>query len=293
MRFKTYLGMALSAMLLSGCAGMELQKAEKAQPKGTDFSKALYSGYLDLSKSEYGEGDFSDSDTFAKAALAAASGTIPAPQEMTSRRLPENKVAELGSARGRLVTALSAGAGEKMPAKAANAQVMFDCWMQEQEENFQPKDIERCRADFMTAVADLEAGMKPIPVAAKPAPVVKAPPMKVAKATELRYFVYFPFNSTDMTPDSNVALKTAIDAAQKLKGAKIQFIGHADTAGQQNYNFDLSKRRIETVMDAMKQNGVTASAMNTAAYGETKLPVATPDNTPNAMNRRVQIVIRK
>lgn len=279
------------ATLLTGCAGMQLQKAEQTGPKGTEFSNSLYSGYLDLSRSEFAEGDYEDSDFFANAALAAAgSASPPQPQAISSRRLPKDKVADLSGARDRLTKALAAGAAEKMPAKAANAQVMFDCWMQEQEENFQPKDIERCRGGFMTAMAEVEGGMKPVPVAAAAPAPTKAP---AQKPTELRYSVYFPFNSVKPTPDSDVVLKTAAAAARKLEGAQIEYVGNTDTAGASNYNMNLSKRRIEAVIDAMKQQGVTANKVDIAAHGETKLPVPTADNVPNAMNRRVQIVIRK
>lgn len=284
----------LGATLLAGCAGMQLEKAERTGPKGTEFSKSLYSGYLDLSKSEYAEGDYEDSDFFANAALAAAgSASPPQPQAISSRRLPKDKVTELSGARERLTKALAAGAAEKMPAKAANAQVMFDCWMQEQEENFQPKDIERCRGGFLTAIADVEGRMKPVPVAAAPTAAPAPTEAPAPKPTELRYFVYFPFNSVKPTPDSAVILRTAADAARKLEGARIEYVGNADTAGDAGYNMGLSKRRIEAVIDAMKQQGVAAGKVDVAAHGESKLPVPTADNVPNAMNRRVQIVIRK
>ncbi len=54
--------------------------------------------------------------------------------------------------------------------EAANAQVMFDCWMQEQEENFQPPDIARCRDGFSAAIAAVEATIpfEPIPASVRP-----------------------------------------------------------------------------------------------------------------------------
>ena len=78
----------------------------------------------------------------------------------------------LSAARERLVAALAGGAADKDPANAARAQVMFDCWMQEQEENFQPAHIAACRDGFTDAMGIVEAALKPAPapVAAKPAP---------------------------------------------------------------------------------------------------------------------------
>ena len=71
------------------------------------------------------------------------------------------------------MAALTAGARDKAPIQAANAQVNFDCWMQEQEENFQPDDIARCRSGFTQALLGAEAAVKPAPMAKAPAPMRK------------------------------------------------------------------------------------------------------------------------
>ena len=82
-----------------------------------------------------------------------------------------------------------------MPGPAAHAQVMFDCWMQKQEENSQPKDIGRCRAGFFAALAKLEA--QPKKMAAKPMPKPKA--MKVHR----KFVVFFAFDSAKISNSSH------------------------------------------------------------------------------------------
>jgi hypothetical protein len=145
-----------AALVLSGCAGMGLEKAHNLTPEGSAFNMSLYKGYVGLAESEYAEADYADSDVFAQRAIGAGSGQAVEPEQIDRRALPEDKVAELTGARERLTSALSAGAAERKPAEAAHAQVMFDCWMQEQEENIQPEDIARCRAALMAALDDLE-----------------------------------------------------------------------------------------------------------------------------------------
>ena len=49
---------------------------------------------------------------------------------------------ELSEAPARLMSAFAAGARDMAPMQAANTQAKFDCWMQEQEENFQPADAD-------------------------------------------------------------------------------------------------------------------------------------------------------
>ena len=92
----------LGALLLAGC-GVQLEVAEEAEPKGTEFSKSLYEGYLQLSRDEYAEGDYRDSDTFAERAITAADGAAPPPESLESRSLPANAVSLLAEARDRLL----------------------------------------------------------------------------------------------------------------------------------------------------------------------------------------------
>ena len=61
---------------------------------------------------------------------------------MASRDLPPEHVGELTEARRRLMAVLSRHARIIAPERTAEAQLEFDCWMQEQEENRQPKDFE-------------------------------------------------------------------------------------------------------------------------------------------------------
>ena len=148
---------------------MEVQKARNLEAGGTDFHKGLYAGYLDLSESEFAEGDYRDSDVFAGRATMAATGSVFGPEDLDARKLPSYAKGSLAEGRRRLLTAFDGGARSKDPAQAARAQTMFDCWMQEQEEDFQPDDIARCRGGFMNALAAIEDAVRPMPVAAAPA----------------------------------------------------------------------------------------------------------------------------
>ncbi|MEX2453914.1 MAG: OmpA family protein, partial [Rhodospirillaceae bacterium] len=145
-----------AAALLSACAG-HLSEAETAAPPADAFAAALQSGYVALARAERDENDFGDARSFAARALDAAAGRPPAPESLGARRLPQESVPELADARARLMRALDAGARSLSPHDAAEAQFGFDCWMQEQEENFQPDDIAGCRARFLAAAASLES----------------------------------------------------------------------------------------------------------------------------------------
>ena len=284
-------GFAVGA--LAGCAGLELENARNVDPKGSAFTKGLYKGYVTLAASEQGEADYRDADAFALRAISAAGGKEIGPENIASRALPKPKVGELSDARARLMAALEAGARSKAPAPAANAQVMFDCWMQEQEENFQPKDIARCRGGFMTAMAEVDEALKPKPVAAKmPAPKM-SPPMRKAmpKPQKQRFVVYFPFDGSKITPASTRVIMDAIDAAKSMGAKKVYVSGHTDRAGADVYNYALSEKRAEAVAATLTGGGILPRLVGLGAFGEANVAVQTKDNVPLAKNRRVEIEI--
>ena len=268
---------------LAAC-GLQLEKAEMLSPEGSAFDVGLYEGYLGLAKSETGEGDYLDSDVFATRAISAGTGKEVGPEAIAARGLPADKVDELSMARERLVAALGKDAAQKMPGESADAQVKFDCWMQEQEENFQPEDIAACRGGFYDALAKLEAGTK---VVAKPAP----PPEPKLEA--LKFVVYFDTDSADLDAAAKAILAEAEAAAAKAKAAKISVFGNTDTVGKAAYNATLSELRAAAVAKAMVAGGVPAGAISTAAYGEANLAKPTGDDVDARENRRVEIVVEQ
>jgi OOP family OmpA-OmpF porin len=77
---------------------------------------------------------------------------------------------------------------------------------------------------------------------------------------------------------------------QQDPGLHVVIEGHTDSVGSHGYNMKLSQRRADAVRDYMVQQGISASRIETAAYGETR-PVASNDTAAGrAQNRRVDIV---
>lgn len=277
------------AAVLSGCAGMELQKAEMQDPTGSAFQKNLYTGYIEQSSSEYGEGDYGESDYFARKAMSAGEGNAVEPTMIGDRTLPSDKVDNITSARGRLMTALAAGAGEKAPADAARAQVMFDCWMEEQEENIQPEDIEGCKSEFFAALQMAEKAVEPKPMAkAEPAPApAPLPPVPGP------YVVYFAHDSFDLDNKAMAIIKEAAAMSTAAKVTKAVLSGFADRSGSDGYNKGLSRARVAAAGNALMEAGVSRKIVVKNYYGEDNPKVATPDGVRNDNNRRVEIVFER
>ena len=276
---------ALLGLVLVGCdlPGTKLEKAQRVDPDGSTFNRNLYQGYIDLASSEYDEGDYTDSDNFAVRAMQSGTGGTVAPEEISARRLPKDKVGELTSARQRLVGTLSKGAAEKVPAETAQAQTGFDCWMQEQEENFQPDDIEACRSRFFAALEYIEDALKPKPVAKKVEPPAAPPP-------EAQTFVlYFGTDGDELDKASQAVLSRVRAAASKIDGAKITVAGFTDAEGTSKYNLGLSDRRAETVALALAD--AAAQKIDTISFGQYNQAVSTADGVEEPLNRRVEITV--
>ncbi len=278
------LALAVFGLALSACSGSQLARTESTPAAGSAFENELYAEYLKLARLEYQEADYKDSDVFALRAANAAKGAAAGPEEISARQLPTDAIGELTDARARLSGALRDGAAAKLPQAAAQAQTAFDCWMQEQEENIQPADIAACRAAFLVAMGDVEDGMKPQLAAAEPAP---AP----APVEPQEFVVFFDFGESELTGAAQSTLRDAVAFANSIDGAKLVIAGHADRAGDVAFNQTLAQSRAETVVTALRGEGVVGGDIRLAAFGESQPAVATNDGVAEAGNRRVSIIV--
>ena len=101
--------------------------------------------------------------------------------------------------------------------------------------------------------------------------------------------VYFEFDRAELTPDAESTLTDIIADIQGRDLGGITVGGHADTAGAPDYNMQLSDRRANNVAAELTRAGIPATIITTEAFGETRLAVQTPDNTPAQPNRRATI----
>jgi outer membrane protein OmpA-like peptidoglycan-associated protein len=277
---------AVALLGLSACAGIQLENARGLSPVGS-FKQSLYKEYLALAEMEFAEQDYLDSDVFAERAIAAASGAIPDPEALDARMIPASAKGSLAEARRHLMTAFDAGARGVAPMDAARAQAMFDCWMQEQEENIQPDDIAWCRDEFKMALAKIEAAVAP-----KPAPKAEAPAPMAPKRSFVNFTIYFDHDSDVVSPKGQATIIDAANAADEMGAKSITVSGYADRSGSAKYNMDLSKRRASNVEGLIWDMVGQGPDYIPQWFGEGKNKVITPDGVKEPKNRRVKIEIR-
>ncbi len=281
------LALLIGVVALSGCTMFdtysEVDALNEAQPVGSPFAQALAGEYKDFANSELKDMfDYPDALHFARKGLAAASGETVMPEPISDWNLSEDHIKELGAARGRLIVAFDLGAREVAPATAAQAQANFDCWIEQQEENWQPEDILSCKAAYLESIAELESLVQQAPEVEP----VEPPPMIPEEAM---YLVFFNWDSAELSSGAKNVLDAVALEVLKNTPSQINVSGHADTSGDAQYNKRLAFRRAAGVRDALVERGVDSELIVVESYGEEELLVKTVDNVREPANRRVNI----
>lgn len=102
--------------------------------------------------------------------------------------------------------------------------------------------------------------------------------------------IWFDFNKATIKPEYKDLIQKLATATQNNKNIKVSVVGHTDTMGSKDYNYSLGGRRAEAVQKLLIKYGIPASQIVTVSAGEEGLKVKTPDQVPNAENRRVRVV---
>jgi OmpA-OmpF porin, OOP family len=270
------LGAIAALALLAGCTS-NIDQVAAVKGTGSPFTQALtseYQAYVAEEKSEY---DWGNADHFAQKGLLAAGGANVEPEDLANWDIPADKQAELAAARARLMTALNGGARDAKPQDAARAQVRFDCWVEEQDENHEDDKIAACKNDFMAAMDALEKKQMAETMA----------PMSPANFT-----VYFDFDKSVINPAGQVVINQVLAAAAQHAPSSVSVTGHTDRAGPEDYNMALSLRRADSVRSALIAGGVAADKITVAGRGESEPAVPTADGVREAKNRRVEIILQ-
>lgn len=105
--------------------------------------------------------------------------------------------------------------------------------------------------------------------------------------------VLFDYNKADLRAEAKQTITKVSKLLQHFAKAKIKVLGHADNTGDAGRNQELSKRRAESVRDALAAQHVATNRMTVEGYGASR-PVASNDSDAGrAQNRRVEIVLNE
>jgi outer membrane protein OmpA-like peptidoglycan-associated protein len=108
-----------------------------------------------------------------------------------------------------------------------------------------------------------------------------------------RHFIlYFESGLTQLTAESERLITEILDFVRSRPAPDVTVVGHTDTTGTPQRNIELGLSRANIVRNRLLATGVDGSIISVASFGEAVLLVPTPDNTPEAGNRRVEVSVR-
>lgn len=142
-----------------------------------------------------------------------------------------------------------------------------------------------------TAV-DLDGARPPAPVDAAKFEQDFGATLAARPMLPAQYFLYFQTGGASLTPESQALLQKIIDDVTKRPAADVSIIGHTDTVGKAELNEAIALKRAQTISDLLKQGGMQPFALTVASHGKRNLLIATPDETPEPRNRRVEVSVR-
>jgi OOP family OmpA-OmpF porin len=297
-------GLVLSCLVLalSACSGFgkhsEIEALNEVQPVGSPFTQFLAAEYRDFANRENEKMfDYPDAIHFARKGLAAAGGDVVMPEPISDWNLLPVHMEELGTARGRLIQAFDLGARDIAPQLSAVAQARFDCWIEQQEENWQDNDIMACKSQFLEAMNQLEGMLQkpaPMPVTDDLAPVsaIGGDDGTMMANQDAMYLVFFDFDRHNINPGAASVLDAVAAEVARRNISAIEIVGHTDSSGSNSYNERLALRRANAVKEALAARGIPVNIMTVDGRGERELLVQTGDNVREPANRRAQITFK-
>jgi VWFA-related protein len=103
--------------------------------------------------------------------------------------------------------------------------------------------------------------------------------------------IEFDYDLATIRPESMTWVNEVAISMRKYPKMKIEVRGHTDDRGGDEYNIDLSRRRAQSVADALIAMGIDKSRLRVQGFGKTR-PLTPNDSEPNrTRNRRTEFVI--
>ena len=133
-----------SLLIVSNCTIVDVAATRALQPDVPALQYELFVQYSELALHEMSEGNPDAAALFNDKARQAARGIVVKPDR------PADKVMQESYAR--LIGLLAEGTDALPPAVVARAQVMYDCWLEEQTQNVDKSEIFACRQAFETVM---------------------------------------------------------------------------------------------------------------------------------------------
>lgn len=112
-------------------------------------------------------------------------------------------------------------------------------------------------------------------------------PKELAPAVQ----IYFKVNQSEIAPAEMAKLSTLVKKLKDIPEYRLVLTGHTDSTGNDDYNMELSKDRVDAVYDALAEMEINEDFMLQKYFGRSKPRTNETDKEMAARNRRVEITI--
>jgi outer membrane protein OmpA-like peptidoglycan-associated protein len=116
--------------------------------------------------------------------------------------------------------------------------------------------------------------------------------LTVQPVPPVTYILYFTSGTSVLTAESEGRLPEIITTALQRKSSDISVVGHSDTVGTKQKNYEISFDRARMVKEILVLKGIDPLVIKTESHGEDNPFIKTPDEVAEPRNRRVEVTIR-
>ena len=111
-------------------------------------------------------------------------------------------------------------------------------------------------------------------------------------APPVTYILNFKAGGAVLTEESLSRISEIFATIAERKSLDISVVGHSDTVGAKQKNYEISLNRAQKVKEILVAKGVDPDAIATESHGEDNPLIKTPDEVAEPRNRRVEVTIR-
>lgn len=265
----------------------------------TDFNGYLAMKYLEYSQYKAERNDWKNSNYFADKGLRASRDKIvnpENPEEWESRFiLQTTNLKDFKNARMDLMYILkNQKSKEGYPLETANLQFLYDCWLSEESVYKKFDQVSKCKVKFFVLLDYMQNELE----------FEDKREEKDLKASEylagkqyikegVEYNVYFDFDSYKLNRNANQTIILLLNFLKTMNGDyQLVLEGHTDRVGKKLYNESLARKRVLTVKNKLKKNGVPEDVFAIISSGEDNPKIITKDEQREKLNRRVSIKVK-
>lgn len=283
------------------------------------FRERLRSGYLQLADYVGGQGLTAQARIYERKALSSVHGIIPSMESLYDKDISLNRLNSLLGAKYFLESAFMNGVRELEPMASADAQLMFDCWVEQEmiyarSHRVVPVSVVHpCQQDYQQAEQAVFAAQNELRHRAYLAEKERldternrlgsyyksensrALAVQKAQLKKLpeNLLIFFDFNKTDLDLTDKEMLGKVAKDIKLFNPRKVIISGNADKVGSDAYNMRLAQKRgIAVANYLIDEYGVDPDLLDIKAYGENN-PRAPQNLSKEERNRYVQIIFEK